>query len=896
MVYRSWIQVVLGTTCLLMLLSGCSSTSFVGRQYDNFTAYYNGFYNARQAFQEGQQSLTQSNKPVERDTYMSLFAESGSSSGNLFQEAIEKSADLLRNHPQSKWADDALLLIGKSYFYQENYVGAEQKFREVITLSEVYSDEARFWLARTLLASQAYGEAVNLIQERLAEEDNRGEWVARMQLVLGQLYVRRQEWEQAAAALEQGLEHVDENRLSGRAQFLLGQVYETQEAYAKAIQAYERVQRHNPFYELRYAAQVSYVRVLGLHENPQKALQVLASMQRDDKHYNKRSELRLLQARIFQAMGQPYEALALYEDILYGDERLGQGGLTQKVHYRLGELYRDQLDSYEVAAAHFDSAATGSRTGRQDQEMQYAPNAVTDVAEQARVYQAFAQQLDGIARMDSLLYLGSLEQEAFDSTVAAIQLQQAREAREQARQREEQVARENFRSQMQNLESERSQGGSNSQSVTAVGGDAGFLFHNDPVQLQQNIAQFQLQWGERPLVPNWRRQSAIRGSGGGSNNQPVASASSDSIAGKAVDAQIASFLSPVDTSAVPRTPDEQARMLEERAQAWYRLGNTLFLQMNRPDSAATWYQKVITYDQSLPVAQRAYYALAELYRAQGDTADARRLYQQLIDTYPNSTFAQRARENLYGKVEDDAEAAAQDSLVQAQEAYKSAYQAWQEKQAHEEAVDRMLAVARTFPETAVAPRALLAAGHIYLEWARQDSLDPKAAIPLEEPSFCCSSLGSLAAEDTLRGGEGAAEADQQKPQPDTLFAQPLYLESLYTSIVANYPQTPYAKRARELRAVVAAQGTAPDSLVRDSGAVSVDSSAAAPAAANKPSVKQKQPPSAQEDNQDKETSAGVARPKETNESSGRSPVRNRQEENSAGVPPDTLRPETRPKP
>ena len=38
---------------LLIVSMGCGQSSFVGRRFDNFTAFYNTFYNAEKAYREG---------------------------------------------------------------------------------------------------------------------------------------------------------------------------------------------------------------------------------------------------------------------------------------------------------------------------------------------------------------------------------------------------------------------------------------------------------------------------------------------------------------------------------------------------------------------------------------------------------------------------------------------------------------------------------------------------------------------------------------------------------------------------------------------------------------------------------------------------------------------------
>ena len=118
--------------CLvLLILSGCSRGGFLGKRVDNFTAYYNTFYNAKKEYRTGIKAIERAgDQNINRNLYLSVFlTPERVSSQNNFDEAILKSADVLRENPNSKWVDDALLLIGQSYFYLKNYVGAEQKFQ-----------------------------------------------------------------------------------------------------------------------------------------------------------------------------------------------------------------------------------------------------------------------------------------------------------------------------------------------------------------------------------------------------------------------------------------------------------------------------------------------------------------------------------------------------------------------------------------------------------------------------------------------------------------------------------------------------------------------------------------------------------------------------------------------
>ena len=147
--------------------------------------------------------------------------------------------------------------------------------------------------------------------------------------------------------------------------------------------------------------------------------------------------------------------------------------------------------------------------------------------------------------------------------------------------------------------------------------------------------------------------------------------------------------------------------------------------MERPDSAAAWYRLVIDETHHLPVAQRAFYALAEVHRALGDQQSAQGLYNEVVANYPDSDFANQARERLGlpPVIRENT-----DSLALAEEAYARAYDRWQNKY-YQEAASDMVMLASNYPVPDVASKALLATGSIYLEWADEDQMDVRA-LPL----------------------------------------------------------------------------------------------------------------------------------------------------------------------
>ncbi|HKL88906.1 MAG TPA: tetratricopeptide repeat protein, partial [Salinibacter sp.] len=178
-----------------------------------------------------------------------------------------------------------------------------------------------------------------------------------------------------------------------------------------------------------------------------------------------------------------------------------------------------------------------------------------------------------------------------------------------------------------------------------------------------------------------------------------------------------------DLSAVPRDSASLAEMESQRTVARYKLANSLFLAASRPDSAATWYRRILQESGDHPVAKRALYALAEAYRAQGDSTAARQAYRRLADQYPDTDLAVRARERL-----DRTERTPTDNRpARADSAYARAYEHWQQE-AESTSPSQFLDVAARYPETDAAPRALLAAGIMYWKQVQRDSTEASQAV------------------------------------------------------------------------------------------------------------------------------------------------------------------------
>ena len=756
---RSLMRSALARLALVVVAStvvgGCRPGTALHRRYDNFRAYYNTYYNATRSLEEGELALERSAVTLDRSRLVPIFPETATAGGTTgpFQDTIDKSAELLRNRPSSKWADDALLLIGKAYFYQRNLAGAEQKFRETMAAAALtedrrLGDEARFWLGRTYAASDRFDEGVGVLEEGLADEGGDRRWTARMRLALGELYARAGRWDEAAETLRAGAPAESEADVAARAYVLLGQVEEHAERWDRAAEAYQHALERQPAYELAFAARVGRALVLGVDAGQtDDALAIVRQMRGDDKNYARRGELALVEARLRSAAGETRTALGLFRDVLYEPELEAAPAVKGQTHYRLAEFYRDALNDYVRASAHFDSAATLLRAPATD--LRASRGAISDVADEARTYAVVATAARRIAEVDSLMGLGALDETAFQARIGEIEAQRREVYLDEQRRLESLRTAERFRGGSGLVADGGTRPPPGVSSDVAAAASGGFLSHRDPASVQAGRIAFAQRWGNRPLVPNWRRRSAVQSSN---------LASTQSVVSQQVQGGLGlqGGPPPLDLSAVPRTPAKRAELATELAGLRYQLANAFFLSLGRADTAAVLYRTILTETPDLDVATRARYALAEIERAAGRDDVARPLYQAVAAS--DTTALARSSRLRLGVETESREA----GPVETSGAYDRARIRWRQGDPLGGMQD-LLAVGDRAPSDGLAPRSYLAAAAAYLDWAAADSVSLTRPLPdsLVSSVLFAVARGDVAPDVSTPSPEAAEQADDR---------------------------------------------------------------------------------------------------------------------------------------
>ena len=232
--------------------------------------------------------------------------------------------------------------------------------------------------------------------------------------------------------------------------------------------------------------------------------------------------------------------------------------------------------------------------------------------------------------------------------------------------------------------------------------------------MQAGQVAFAQRWGDRPLVPGWRRLAAVQ-AGNVSAERGTVSATVQGGLG------LGQGPPPLDLNAVPRTPAKRNELITELSGLRYELANAFFLSLGRADTAAVLYRAILSETPDLPVAVRARYALAEIERAAGRDDVARPLYES-VAAADTSALGRSSRLRL------GLEAPAVAGPVETSAAYDAARARWRDGDPLGGA-QALVAVGDARPDAEVAPRAYLAAAAAYLDWAGADSLARVAPLP-----------------------------------------------------------------------------------------------------------------------------------------------------------------------
>jgi TolA-binding protein len=299
--------------------------------------YYNTFYHAKAAARQAElmrEARPPGSSPGQRET-------------ELLERAVEKSGRVLQLHPDSEWADDALLLMGSSYYHQGRYESAESRLNQFISLypdSELRS-EAEYMLASVLLAAGNPTSAERLL-ESLARAEPPREFSDDALALIGRARHDRGEYAEAAEAYESALERFPGSDRRAEIRFLAAENSAAMGDLEEAAANYGLVQSEPGGRALAFEARIRLAEVDLERGRSDEALSVLDDLRGRTEDEDDIDRVLLLKGRALESRGDLEQAIETYEGVAASHPR---SEAAAESYYRVGLIHRDQYEAFEPA-------------------------------------------------------------------------------------------------------------------------------------------------------------------------------------------------------------------------------------------------------------------------------------------------------------------------------------------------------------------------------------------------------------------------------------------------------------------------------------------------------------------------------------------------------------------
>jgi len=287
--YRKNISIVITLLALVYFFANC--------------AYFNVFYNAKKSYNKGIEAIERSN--TNKPTNEAI---------NNFNLAIEKASKVLDLYPGNRWNDDALLLIGKSYYHMQNYPLATRSFRELIDNfpNSNLMPDARYYYANTLLQQNQFDLAAVEFQ-KITESNANDRLKSEAYFGLADRFYFEERYEDAIEQYSNLLNEIKNKDVRMQAQLKIAESYRALGDFEYAAEEFKKVRNYDPPDNIKYLSEFGYGISLQNLERYDEAITVFTRLLDDRKYFSNYTELFIEVARCHELEGDIEEAIKVLE-------------------------------------------------------------------------------------------------------------------------------------------------------------------------------------------------------------------------------------------------------------------------------------------------------------------------------------------------------------------------------------------------------------------------------------------------------------------------------------------------------------------------------------------------------------------------------------------------------
>jgi len=333
--------------------------AFSGNRSESFGTFFNKFYTAEEDFDEGikeYQAGFIANYNPSLDSLNKLPPVSNSAK-ELFNKVIERCSKIIQYNKNTRFLDDAVLLIGKSYFFMQDYLQAERKFNEFLsklTNSNIY-DEAILYLGKTKLKLRNSSDGITILNNLLEKtQDDEIKSDITEELAIHSLSNR--DISTSVEFFKKSIDFTKSKDKKAQKQYTLAKIYLLNNP-SNAIDEYNKVIKNSSDFDLTFYAYlnkgIAQIKI-GRYEEAQELLDDLSSDYRDYPELKQQADLEL--ANTFFYLKKYDEALKRYYDIIID---FPGSKSSSEAYYYIAKYYEDIKKDYFNAVINYKKATQG---------------------------------------------------------------------------------------------------------------------------------------------------------------------------------------------------------------------------------------------------------------------------------------------------------------------------------------------------------------------------------------------------------------------------------------------------------------------------------------------------------------------------------------------------------
>jgi TonB family protein len=312
----------------------------------------------------------------------------------LYEDAIKKASKVLKYHPNSRWIDDALWLIGKSYFNMADYILADRKFKELVTNhpESKYADDAFYYMGLCQMDLGHIDLALSAFAQ-IEDAPKKSPYLEDVYFAKGMMEMSRQNYSEALGYFSQYLDKFPGGDSAAAAANDIGFCEEKTKDYLGAFDAYQSVNKYHPDKDLYFDAMLSSASAALEADSIATGMRILEGLAGDQRYFSRSGDIHLKTAEGYYLQGNIDKALETYQEVVSQNPRTDE---SAEAFYRLGLIYQNDKFDFAAAKTAFTKAQGESPSS------EFKNLALTRLAQIAKLetYQSQLQRADSLEKAE----------------------------------------------------------------------------------------------------------------------------------------------------------------------------------------------------------------------------------------------------------------------------------------------------------------------------------------------------------------------------------------------------------------------------------------------------------------------------------------------------------------